>query len=85
MSSDFHDLSQVACGLVPAMLEHLGQSAAQEVVFHIRAGLKAEILSGFGSGGVWDFSFRHGVGHDEVRFRRRHPDGTDPRLSILDY
>lgn len=85
MSSDFHDLSQVACGLVPAMLEHLGQSTAEEVVFHIRAGIKAEILSGFGSGGAWDFSFLHGVGHDEVRFRRRHPAGTDPRLKILDY
>lgn len=85
MDSDFHDLSQVACGLVPAMLEYLTQSVADEVVFHIRAGMKAEILSGFGSGGPWDFSFRHGVGHDEVRFRRRHPAGTDPRLRILDY
>ncbi len=55
------------------------------MVFHIRAGMKAEILSGFGSGGVWDFAFRHGVGHDEVRFKRRRPAGTDPRLTILDY
>ncbi len=85
MASEFHDLSHVACGLVPAMLEHLTQSKADEVVFHIRAGMKAEILSGFGSGGIWDFAFRHGVGHDEVRFKRRRPAGTDPRLTILDY
>ena len=85
MGNDFHDLSQVRCGLVPAMLELLNKSDAGEIIFHIRAGMKAEILSGFGSGGVWDFSFRHGVGHDEVRFKRKHPSGKDPRLSILDY
>ncbi|MCM0756861.1 hypothetical protein M7784_16625 [Desulfovibrio aminophilus] len=79
------DLSHVSCGLVPAMVAQLAETKEDELVFRIRAGIKAEIISGFGSGGVWDFSFRHGVGHDEVRFRRKHPAGTDPRLSLLDY
>ncbi|MES9997655.1 hypothetical protein [Desulfovibrio aminophilus] len=79
------DLSHVSCGLVPAMVAHLAETGEEELVFRIRAGIKAEIISGFGSGGAWDFSFRHGVGHDEVRFRRRHPTGSDPRLTLLDY
>lgn len=82
--SEIIDLSHVACGLVPALVERLKTSTEDQVVFRIRAGMNTEILSGFGSGGDWDLVFRHGVGQDEVTFTRR-AGGGDARLRLLDY
>lgn len=82
--SEIIDYSHVTCGLVPALVERLRASTDERVVFRIRSGMKAEILSGFGTGGDWDLVFTHGVGHDDVVFTRRNT-GGDARLRLLDY
>ena len=80
------DLREVCCGLVPAILAELAQVQADEVDVLIRAGMEAEIISGFGSGGQWRLCFQPSFGHGLARFtRRRADDRPKVRLDTLDY
>ena len=80
------DLRHVCCGLVPAILDELKRFRGDEVDVLIRAGIEPEIISGFGSGGDWDFLFLPAFGHGRARFTRR-PREAARRVSldILDY
>ena len=80
------DLREVCCGLVPAILSELAQVQADEVDVLIRAGMEAEIISGFGSGGQWRLCFQASFGHGLARFTRRTADERPKvRLDTLDY
>ncbi|GEM_PF-781688 len=80
------DLREVCCGLVPAILAELAQVQADEVDVLVRAGMEAEIISGFGSGGQWRLCFQASFGHGLARFTRRRADERPKvRLDTLDY
>ena len=78
------DLTEVTCGLVPAMAQYLAQTGRDAVTFLVRRGVEHELWGGFGTGGDWAFELVPGEGHDEARFTRRAPAGPDP-LNLLDY
>jgi len=80
------DLREVCCGLVPAILAELAKAQADEVDVQIRAGMEAEIISGFGSGGNWQLCFQASFGFGLARFTRRATEaGPKVRLDTLDY
>lgn len=81
------DLREVCCGLVPAILDRLAACVEDEVDVMVRAGIEAEVVNGFGSGGPWDLTFLPSFGHAVARFTRRKAaeDGYKPSLGLLDY
>lgn len=80
------DLRHVYCGLVPAILDELSRFKGEVVDVLIRAGIEPEIISGFGTGGDWDFLFLPAFGHGRARFTRRPREAVRrARLDILDY
>ena len=81
------DLREVCCGLVPAILDQLAACAEDEVDVLVRAGIEAEVMNGFGSGGLWDLTFLPSFGHAVARFTRRKATdiGYKPSLTLLDY
>lgn len=78
------DLSHVVCGLVPEMVRILKETEENEVVFAIRKNIHHEIVSGFGTGGEWEFTFEQDLFHDLARFKRKSSEALNP-LSMLDY
>lgn len=74
----------MVCGLVPEMVRLLKESDRDEVVFAIRKNIHHEIVSGFGTGGEWDFRFEEGLFHDLARFKRKDRTQLNP-LNMLDY
>ena len=85
------DLREVCCGLVPAIVAELarldaGPDGADEVDVLIRAGMEAEIISGFGAGGSWQLTFQASFGHGLARFTRRRDETRNAiRLDTLVY
>ncbi|SDK87738.1 hypothetical protein SAMN05660337_1538 [Maridesulfovibrio ferrireducens] len=68
MKSKIFDMRSVTCGLVPAIVSQLGEVSEPVVDFHIRPGIREEIMSGFGSGGEWDIEIISAIGFDVLRF-----------------
>ncbi|MBI9112290.1 hypothetical protein [Maridesulfovibrio ferrireducens] len=68
MKSKIFDMRSVTCGLVPAIVAQLGEVSEPVVDFHIRPGIREEIMSGFGSGGDWNIEIITDLGFDVLRF-----------------
>lgn len=82
---DFFDLRQVSCGLVPAMSSKLEASTARVVEFHIKQGIRLEIVSSFATDPKWELTYENHIGMDVARFTLRPPEGPTSALNIVDY
>ncbi|WP_031479916.1 hypothetical protein [Maridesulfovibrio frigidus] len=78
------DMRAVTCGLVPGIVAQLDATSARVVDFHIRTGIREEIMSGFGSGGAWNIEIITDLGFDILRFYRRKPSSLES-LNIVNY
>ena len=78
------DVHEICCGLVPAMAAHLARSSARVVEFVVRAGMRPELLSGFGSNPEWRLEFETGIGTDVARFTRA-AKAAPPSLNMVGY
>lgn len=67
-NSPTHDLSEVCCGLVPAIRAILDQSGGGPVRVLVRRGLSTELVNAFGSGGAWEFTLSPGLSTDLALF-----------------
>lgn len=83
--TDIFDLRQVTCGLVPDMSRKLESATASEVEFHLRQGIKLEIVSSFGTDSTWKLDYENHIGMDVARFTRRAPQSPADALNIVDY
>ncbi len=83
--SEIHDLREVSCGLIPAMSNQLKEAMVNVVEFHIKQGIRLELLSSFGTDPHWEFSHESQIGHDVARFTRRTPSSGGSALNIVDY
>lgn len=81
---EIHDLRRISCGLVPAMSGLLEKSQAEVVEFHIKQGIRVEIVSSFGTDSTWELTYENHIGMDVARFSRRAP-AKDDALNIVDY
>ena len=79
------DIREVVCGLVPTLLGHLAQATGETVVFHIRTGVRDEIVGALGTGGDWSVEIGDGLGCDVLTCTRRAARDTKPSLNLLDF
>lgn len=84
METPEYDLKEVTCGLVPAMLEKLNRTDADEVRIKVRQGIRTELWNSFGSGGDWEISIEEELFNDVVIFHRRENTTLDP-LGLMDF
>lgn len=84
MKNKIVDMRSVTCGLVPAIVAQLEGTSAPVVDFHIRMGIREEIMSGFGSGGNWDIEIIPDLGFDLLRFNRK-KNSVVSDLNIVEY
>jgi hypothetical protein len=84
-TKNIHDFKHISCGLVPAMSRELSASTAQEVEFHIKQGIKLEIVSSFGTDPTWELCHETHLGMDIARFTRRIQKDPTSELNIVDY
>ncbi|OEU68009.1 MAG: hypothetical protein BA863_12740 [Desulfovibrio sp. S3730MH75] len=84
MKNKIVDMRDVTCGLVPGIVAQLDSTHARGVDFHIRTGIREEILSGFGSGGAWNIEIITDLGFDLLRFTRKKPSSLES-LNIVEY
>jgi hypothetical protein len=84
MKNKIVDMRAVTCGLVPAIVAELDATSAPVVDFHIRMGIREEIMSGFGSGGNWDIEIIPDLGFDLLRFTRKN-DRVVSSLNVVEY
>ena len=82
---DIIDLRQVSCGLIPAMTQKLLESGADVVEFHIKQGMRTELVATFGTDPDWEMVHQSHIGMDLARFTRRIPASDASELNIVDY
>ncbi len=80
-----HDLKHISCGLVPAMNSILQRSGEQVVMFHIKQGIRLEIISSFGTDAHWELQYENHIGMDIARFTRRKAGSSKKELNIIEY
>lgn len=79
------DLRSVSCGLVPEINSCLKQAEGDVVEFHIKQGMRLEMVSSFGTDPDWEMTYENHIGLDVARFTRRRSSAGADALNIVDY
>ena len=82
---DIHDLRRISCGLIPAMCQKLAESTVGVVEFHIKQGMRTELMTSFGTDPDWKFELENHIGMDMARFTRRAPATGASDLNVVEY